>query len=195
MWQGKCIIIHALLLLLPTIVANHRPTTREIVLIPVSLYSVVDVPYDILLDRRMMTRSTSPCVVYAANDAWRRRIYESLKMGHCRRRCRGANGGHCRRHRRCPMQCLYLDSTVCCCCCCCCCCSPLRNPPRFASRSSIRPTIAVVVLVSGAWREGMKSAAGGGMVQMGIIIVWMGKSMEESSKMVCEWADDFGLMI
>jgi len=30
---------------------------------------------------------------------------------------------------------------------------------------------------------------------MGIIIVWMGKSMEESSKMVCEWADDFGLMI
>jgi len=41
----------------------------------------------------------------------------------------------------------------------------------------------------------MKSAAGGGMVQMGIIIVWMGKSMEESSKMVCEWADDFGLMI
>ena len=181
MWQGKCIIIiHALLLLLlPTIVANHRPTTtREIVLIPVSLYSVVDVPYDILLDRRMMTRSTSPCVVYGANDAWRRRIYESSKMG----TCRGANGGHCRRHRRCPMQCLYLDSTVHCCCCCCC--SPLWNPPRFASRSSIRPTIAVVVLVSGAWREGMKSAAGGGMVQMGIIIVWMGKSMEESSKMI-----------
>ena len=31
---------------------------------------------------------------------------------------------------------------------------------------------------------------------MGIIIVWMGKSMEETSKMiVCEWADECGLMI